>query len=453
MKTASIIASLSRNAGGLFESVRRLHQSLAEFPDLRVTVLGCCDEFTEADLAAWSPLNVRAFATRGPRQFGYAPRLAPALLEQDEDILHMHGIWQYPSVVATRWHRKTNHPYLVSPHGMLDPWAVRNSVWKKRIAHWAYEGEHLRQAACLRALCESEAQAFRTYGLKNPICIIPNGIDLPVEGNAETLKSETLKAISSGVGNAERLKTETLKSAGARPPWAGCVEPGRKVLLFLSRIHPKKGLVNLLRAWATVRKAEGRGQRAEEWVLAIAGWDQGGHEAELKALATELGIQWADVRGKAETLKTERLKGETADVSMSACQHVSVLFLGPVFGQEKAACYANCDAFILPSFSEGLPMVVLEAWAYGKPVLMTPECNLPEGFVAGAALRIETNPESIARSLDELFRLPSAALRSLGCNGRGLVVEKFTWPKIARDMRAVYAWVLGSGPQPDCVIN
>src|SRR5208282_4574684 len=110
--------------------------------------------------------------------------------------------------------------------------------------------------------------------------------------------------------------------------------------------------------------------------------------------------------------------------------------------EAKAACYANCDAFILPSFSEGLPMVVLEAWAYGKPVLMTPECNLPEGFAANAAIRIEPGVEGIARGLQELFRTPHSALRVLGDNGRNLVAGRFAWPKIAVEMKSVYEWVL-----------
>src|SRR4030095_3065150 len=118
----------------------------------------------------------------------------------------------------------------------------------------------------------------------------------------------------------------------------------------------KKGLVNLLRAWAKVARSQSSDfcPPSSDWVLALAGWDQGGHEAELKQLATELGIPWADVR--------ERGKGGA--ISAFSFQNFSILFLGPQFNEAKAACYAACDAFILPSFSEGLPMVVLEAWAY-----------------------------------------------------------------------------------------
>jgi poly(glycerol-phosphate) alpha-glucosyltransferase len=212
--------------------------------------------------------------------------------------------------------------------------------------------------------------------------------------------------------------------------------------LYLGRIHPKKGMVNLMRAWRMAN-----GAQRDEWVLAIAGGDQGGHEAELKCLATELGLAWQD--GKAKSAKRE--EESACRLTLAGSQAASLLFLGPQFGADKEACYANCDAFILPSFSEGLPLVVLEAWAYGKPVLMTPECNLPEGFSARAALRIEPSPESIAQELGELFRTPHSALRAMGEEGRRLVASRFTWPRIAQEMKAVYEWILSAGPRPDCL--
>ena len=97
-------------------------------------------------------------------------------------------------------------------------------------------------------------------------------------------------------------------------------------------------------------------------------------------------------------------------------------------------------------------MVVLEAWAYGKPVLMTPECNLPEGFSASAALRIEPSAESIAQALGDVFRAPPSALRAIGERGRELVRDRFTWPKVAAEMKAVYDWVLGGGQKPGSVL-
>ncbi len=438
MKTVSLVASLSRKAGGLFESVRRLHQCLAEIPTVNVSILGLEDEFSAADRPAWEPLHVESLRIIGPAQFGYSPGLGKKLTNFDADVVHVHGVWMYPSVAALNWHRNTLRPYLISAHGMLDPWAIRNSAWKKRLAKLLYEEEHLRNSACLRALCQSEADSIRTLGLRNPICIIPNGIDLPVVGLRDDRATGPQDHPVSGQWSVvSGLKAE-----------------GRRVLLYLGRLHPKKGLVNLIEAWAQIQRSEVRGQRSEGWLLAIAGWDQGGHEAELKRLCGELGVPFADVRDRNSEIKGQvsNVGNHGPNMTSDVRRLTSVLFLGPQFGEAKADCYANCDAFILPSFSEGLPMVVLEAWAYGKPVLMTPQCNLPEGFASNAAIHIEPTVESISEGLRSLLRAPASTLDSLGKNGRALVATRFTWPKIATEMKSVYDWVLGGGPKPACVI-
>lgn len=388
MSVGFVIASVSRRAGGLFESVRRLAQSL-EDQACKILVFGAKDQFTAADHAAWHPLEPATFAVRGPWQFGYSPGLGAALLDADLDILNVHGIWMYPSVAGLSWARRSDRPLVIHAHGMLDPWAVRHHRWRKRVAGWAYENAHLRRAACLRALCPAEAEAMRQFGLKNPICVIPNGIDLPGSGPTKP------------------------------PPWEGKIEPGRKVLLYLGRIHPKKGLPHLLRAWQQVRREDPKA--AAGWVAAIAGWDQGGHEDELKTAARELGI--------AE----------------------DVIFLGPRFEEDKAACFAHADAFVLPSFSEGLPMAVLEAWAYRLPVVMTPQCNLPEGFAARAAIQVEAEAQDTARGLRELFRMTDTARLEMGERGKELVAQRFTWPRIARQMLDVNRWLLQGGNPPECL--
>jgi len=145
------------------------------------------DEFTEEDISQWRPLQVQALPVRGPRSLGFSSGLKAALVQGQYDLLHVHGLWQYPSWLALSWHGQTGRPHIISPRGMLDKWALRNSRWKKRVAGWLFENEHLRQAACIHALCEVEAHAIRDFGLKNPIAIIPNGIDMPECGmrNAE----------------------------------------------------------------------------------------------------------------------------------------------------------------------------------------------------------------------------------------------------------------------------
>ena len=406
IRTANLTHSISRNAGGLFESVRRLVQSLGD-TGMDVRVLGVQDEFTAEDVTAWAPVWAMGFKPAWPTSFGYSPKFFSSLVEFAPQVTHTHGLWVYPSVATNHYCRRSKTPYLISPHGMLDPWAIRNSRWKKVIAYFLYEGAHLNGARCVRALCESEARSIRQVGLKNHIAIIPNGIDLPTAPPRQD------------------------------PPWHGLLEPGRKTLLFLSRIHPKKGLPNLLQAWAQSRKAAPH--RAEDWTLIVAGWNQGGHEQELQRLATDLELPWADTR--------------TGNAGGRDSRGASVLFVGPQFGPAKVACYHGCDGFILPSFSEGLPMVVLEAWAHGKPVVMTPECNLPEGFACGGAVSIEANPDRIARGLDLFWSMTDAERISMGRRGYELTRARFAWPHLAEEMKEVYEWMLGGGSPPSCVVG
>lgn len=417
MKIAFVTASVSRKAGGLHKSVRRLAQGLSNSASY-VQAFALNDEYTAQDRASWHPVSVLAFASYGPARFGFAPGLTNALVASDAQLVMSHGLWMYPSVSTTRWHAITGRPYIVHPHGMLDPWAVRNSRLKKRVASMLYERKHLQNAACIRALCESEARAIRAYGLQNPIAVIPNGVDLPVEeqGTVDGSRSSVIGGLNAA---------------------------GRKVLLYLGRLHPKKGLVNLLKAWAALRhsRPSALNSQLDQWVLAIAGWDQNGHEAELKRLARDLNLRWSDLRSLVPS------------DSQPSPLNSQLVFLGPQFGPDKANCYRHCDAFILPSFSEGIPMVILEAWAYAKPVLMTPECNLPEGFNSNAAIRVEGNPESIERGLEQLTRLSASDLHSVGNRGRALVVERFAWPNVAAQMKAVYEWALGGGTAPGCVIE
>lgn len=415
INTANLVGSVSRKAGGLHESVRRLVQCLTE-RQVGVRVLTVEDEFTHLDLAVWKPVEVEVFARTWPHSFSYSPCFLPALERLRPDLTHTHGIWQYPSIATSVYCHSNRVPYMISPHGMLDPWAVRHHRWKKILAYAIFESNHVHGARCLRALCDSEARSIRQMGLKNPVAIIPNGIDLP--------KDVQGKATDNSSGQSEE----------GRAPWVGYVEPGRKVLLFLSRIHPKKGLMNLLKAWKASLDAQS--SAFNSWCLAIAGWDQDGHESELKRLATELNISWADIRDGGN------------QATINGGQRSTLFFLGPQFNVAKAACYANCDAFILPSFSEGLPMVVLEAWAGGKPVLMTPECNLPEGFAATAAVKIETGVIDIAHGLSVLFQMRDEELRQMGERGSQLVRERFTWDSIASQLKTTYEWMLGGGTRP-----
>jgi glycosyltransferase involved in cell wall biosynthesis len=376
-----LVPWVSRAAGGIFDAVRSLTLEIVRQHRYLPSVIGLDDRDAESDRPLWGKVETMAMHVRGPRSFGYAPDMSKTLRLQNPDILHVHGLWMYSSIAAIGWAR-AGKSYVVSPHGMLDPWALRNSRLKKRISAALYENRHLRGAECLHALNLAEAQAIRAYGLKNPICVIPNGVELPDETEVSYPKK-------------------------------------RKCLLYLGRLHPKKGLPLLIEAWSRMQKTAADA----DWHLKIAGWDQNGHRSELEAL-------------------TEKFRADS-----------SISFVGPQFGQAKARCFQEASAFILPSLSEGLPMSILEAWSWRLPVVMTPNCNFSEEAKTGAAIMANADVESVSEALGQLISMSSRELDDMGARGRSLVEQQYQWSPVVQKMTAVYDWILGSGHQPACVLN
>ena len=179
MNVAFLTPSVSRALGGIYEIERNLAQALAASTPTQLEIVGLEDEYAEDDLPEWAPLEPTVLPVVGPTLFGYSPSLQNALDTLDADMLHLHVLWRYTSAASLRWHRRTGRPHVVTINGMLDPWAVNNARWKKRIAGWLYEHANLREAACLQVNTKEEYRAVRKYGLDTPACIIPNGVTLP----------------------------------------------------------------------------------------------------------------------------------------------------------------------------------------------------------------------------------------------------------------------------------
>jgi poly(glycerol-phosphate) alpha-glucosyltransferase len=347
------------------------------------------DGHTDTDCASF-PAPVFGGKVVGPHAFGFSPELRSHMSREigSADLIHVHGLWMYPGILAASLSRTKACKRVVSPHGMLEPWALGNSPWKKRLAGWLFERKNLTSAHCLHALCANEARSFREFGLSNPIAVIPNGVELD--------------------------------ELAPRPDPAGIWRkypelPGRKIFLFLSRVHPKKGLPDFLHAWREARAHE------QNWALVVVGPDELSHEAELRKLAGEMGI---------------------------ASQ---VTFAGPAYGEEKRAFLALANAFVLPSLSEGFSMAVLEAAAAGLPVLLTRECNFPELATAGAAIEVPAGRSGILAGLRRFLNLTEAERQQMGGRGLELVKKTYTWTAVGLQMKSVYDWLQAGGSRPDCV--
>jgi poly(glycerol-phosphate) alpha-glucosyltransferase len=373
VRVLQLTDTISRRGGGVAESLRGLTQGLvaAAGGELELEVASTEDASTSEDRVHFNHVgHLKTFPVQGAGPLKWSPALTKHLAETSASVIHLHGVWG-PASRSLAANADTAPPWIVSPHGMLEPWAMRQGRWKRRIAWKLWDGTVLKNAACLHALCSEEWLSLRALGLENPVAVIPNGVELPEKPVSQLGDS----------------------------------------ILFLGRLHPKKGLPELLHAWALL---------PDPPLLRIAGWDDGGH--------------------------LERLRRLRAQLDLERC----VEFTGAAFGPDKERLFREAGALILPSHSEGLPMTVLEAWAYGLPVLMTDHCHLPDGFARGAALQVEALPFSIAEGMRRFLALPAAERLAMGARGRELVATNYSWPAVAREFLAVYRWLLG-GPQPNCV--
>ena len=302
-------------------------------------------------------------------------------------LLHSHGLWLAASRASRRL-RPLGLPTVVAPHGMLDPWAWRRRRAVKQLLWWAGEQTTVQGASCVQALCPAERDAIRALGITAPIALLPNGVDLP-DGSPAA------------------------RSALPPSPWlAHGVPPGAPVLLFLGRFHTKKGIEPLLAAWQRLQQR----RRSEAW-LVLAGFGDGGALAQ-RLLASPI----------------PRLR-----------------VIGPVYGEAKASAYAHASGFVLPSYSEGLPMAALEAMSWGLPCLLSAACNLPSAFRVGAAWEAPPDPDLLEAVLEHWVaaaRTDPSALAAMGASGQALVAQQFSWHQVAAQTAALYAWLLGNAEQP-----
>ena len=214
-------------------------------------------------------------------------------------IFHVNGIWHPVCHYASRLALNNSFPLIIQPRGMLEPWALEWKSIKKKLAFAAYQRRNLTQADLFIATSFLEAENIRSLDLKQPISVIPNGIKFNNGYNDHYSKNH---------------KKE-------------------RVALFLSRIHPKKGLINLIKAWGC--------SKPKNWILNIAGPNECGHLEEVMNLVSHLGMD---------------------DV---------VKYIGNIEESQKWSIYQNCDLFILPSFSENFGIVIAEALSQRLPVITT----------------------------------------------------------------------------------
>lgn len=391
MKVIHVVASINRDIGGPAVTVPRLASALAALEvETTVATLDYANHGVQSPVPGAQVRSVPADLL-ARRLRGWSPQLArdiALLARQGADVVHNHGLWMFPNLYARRAARAAAVPLVISPRGMLDDWSLRRSRARKFAAWNLFEWENLASANLYHATSEAEARSIRAAGFAQPIAMIPNGVDVP---DANRLPRRDL--------------LERMHPALAQRRW----------LLFMSRLHPKKGLVELVRAWEELAR------RFPQWHLLVAGPDLDGHGAQVQALAASLGLS-----GR-------------------------VTFAGMLGGEEKSCALAHSDLMVLPTHSENFGIVVAEALAHGTPAMTTRAAPWEELAQRNCGWWIENSGKALGAALQEAISLAPDNLREMGARGRLLAVECYAWERIAREMKAAYLWICGSGPRPDCI--
>lgn len=382
MKVLHTVSSLVPETGGLARYSRELAIALARRAvQLQVLTIDMGERFT-LPLTAPSPLVQTTFARSrlsvGLRHI-WVPDFRSALtrlIDDGVELIHDHGVWLSTNVVAAKVAADSNVPLLVSPHGMLEPWSLNYRGHRKRVAWILYQKRHLRMAAVLHATSEAEAMNLRKLGLDQPIAVIPIGVPLP-----------------------EYRKRES---------------GSQKTLLFLSRIHPKKGLLQLVKA---ISQISPRG-----WRVIVAGPADKTYRLQVEKVIDEEGLR------------------------------DSFTFIGPVRDESKWEVYQRADLFVLPSFSENFGIVVVEAMACGLPVITTKGTPWKELETHNCGWWVEASVDSLVQALDQAMSLTGEQRAQMGKNGRRLAESKYSWTSVATKMANVYEWMLGRSGKPDYLV-
>ena len=294
------------------------------------------------------------------------------------DIVHVNGLWVMPDVYPAAAARRASKPLIVSPRGTLSPVALARSYWLKRAFWTLLQGRAVRSAACLHATSEQEYGDIRRFGLTQPVAVVANGVDVP--------PLEAGRASSSGL----------------------------RTLLYLGRLHPIKGLENLLHAWQRLAT------RFPDWQLRLVGPAEAAYRADLERLAANLDLK-------------------------------RVTFAGPRYGADKHAEYAAADLYVLPSYSENFAMSVAEALARAVPVVTTMGTPWQRVQTQGCGWIVRPEAAELETALSDALAPDSGALAAMGQSGRDWMQREFAWPRIAAQVAETYRWLLDGGSAPPWV--
>lgn len=379
------VSSLSSSSGGPARTVTGLtdHLSRIKLWDIKLLYQDTPGEVNFQ--ASMDSLVDREIVTANPWPFSklalpFRNKLTYLINTNKPPLLHDHGLWLLNNHYAAEAARKFQIPLLLHPRGMLEPWALEYKQIKKTLALKLYQSLDLNTVNLFFATSQQEAENIRRLCFKQPIAIIPNGvnaIDFEIKSNNKKIENK------------------------------------ERIILFLSRIHPKKGLINLIEVFNNIRP--------NGWKLIIAGPDENSHLEKI--------------------LNIVKLKGLDKLVS----------YHGIVEGEEKNKLFNNADLFVLPSYSENFGVVVAEALACGLPVITTHGTPWSGLVSHGCGWWIEPTVDALTDALNQATTMEKKELQAMGEKGREFS-KCFNWVSIAEQTSQVYQWVLGQTSKPEFVL-
>lgn len=376
MRVLQIICSLSPLNGGPTRSTVGLAQALAHGGD-DVVVLVC-----DARCEAKDERRLQYVMGRGDVYRTALEEVDQLIVQFKPDVIHIQGLWRPSHHAAAVAARKRGIPYVVSPRGMLAPWALGVKRWKKRLGMLLFQRDDLRRAAAIPCTSVEEAQHTRMAGFANPTPVVPNGVDVPDFSNVIPVD----------------------------------VAKGKKIALFMSRLTPGKGLMLLAEAWAKTRPSG--------WMMIVAGPDEHGHRYEVEAKIRDLGIEgdW-------------RFVGEVSDVEKWRYYAASDLFIHPSASE-------NFGMSIAEALASGVPVITTK----GTPWKDLEHCPVGLGDQRIDSCRcgwwIDRTPECLSQTMKVAMNLSEDEREGMGRVGREWITEEFSWARIGRNMHVVYANIL-----------
>ena len=369
-KIIHTVPAITEESSGPSYSVTRLCESLIkEGEDVVLAAL----DWQEIQSA---PKYLKTFPLSfGSRRLGSSKLMKQWFYDQvhshDLRVIHSHGMWQMNSLYPGWAAKKAGVNFVVSPRGAFSEWSMAHGSKLKKVFWPFLQKPVLESTTCFHATAESEYEDIRRLGFKQPVAIIPNGIDIP-KPNLET-------------------------------------QSGKLTLLFLGRLHPKKGLDILLSSWQIIQ------DRYPDWRLVIVGSD----------------VDYYGASGYLNKLQN--------DVQKLGLERIT--FLGELHGLDKLRAYQEADVFVLPTYSENFGMTVTEALSAGTPAIVSTGAPWERLNAKKAGWSIDIGLEPLVDCLQYVLSKPREELLQIGTNGRNWMRQEFSWELVGKRMKNTYDWL------------